>query len=98
MPFEAERAALARDRGLDRDEPPVLGSPGHLVAGHDRAGDPVAPYPALLEPVEVRAAEADGLDAKEHLAGAGLRALLLVDPDVAKTVQAGGAHHFFFCP
>ena len=92
VPLEAERAALARDRGLDRHEPAVLGPAGHLVAGHDRARDPARPDPALLEPVEVRSAEADGLDADQHLAGAGLRALLVVDPDVALAVQSGGAH------
>ena len=54
--------------------------------------------PALLEPVEVRAAEADGLDADERLAGAGRRPLLLVEPDVAQAVQPGGAHHFFSWP
>ena len=98
MALEAERAALARDRGLDRHEAAVLGPARHLVAGHDRPRDPAAADAALLEPVEVRSAEADRLDADEHLAGAGRRALLVVEADVAKAVQSGDAHHFSFWP
>ena len=94
MALEAERAVPARDRGLDRHEPAVLGAPGHLVAGHDRPRrGAVAADPALLEPVEVRAAEADRLDAHERLAGAAASgrssSWIRTSPDA---VQAGGAH------
>jgi hypothetical protein len=92
--FEAERALPARNGRLYRDETAVLGPPRHLVAGHDRARDAGASDPALLVPVEVGPADAHGLDADEHLAGAGLRALLVVDADVPRAVQARRAHYF----
>jgi hypothetical protein len=96
--LEAEGAVPAGQGGLDRDEAAVLGPPGHLVAGHDRTRDPVASDPALLVPVEVRAAQAHRLDANERLVGAGRRALLLVDADVPGAVQPGGAHYFLPWP
>ena len=50
--------------------------------------DARAPDPALLEPVEVRPAQADRLDTHEGLAVAGAGPCLVVDPDVSHCREA----------
>ena len=92
MAVAAERAGLARDGRVDRDPPSVLRDPRELVAEHERSREPRLADPALAEPVQVGAAEADRGDAHERLAVARLRALFLVQAQVARRVQAQRAH------
>jgi hypothetical protein len=91
--LEAARAVAAVQRGVDRDAAPVeraaLDHAGELVADHERAGEPRVADPALLVPVQVGAAEADGLDVDEALVRARIAHGLVGKPDVSGAVQAG---------
>src|SRR5207245_10605794 len=96
MAVAAGRAVGARQRGVHRHAPAVLGDAAELVAQHERArraGD--AADPALHEPVDVRPAQADRAHAHQRLAGRGPRPLLLVEPQVAPAVQPRHAHRHF---
>jgi hypothetical protein len=90
--LEAEGAGLARDGGVQRYAPPVIGDARELVAEDEGPGEAgVADLP-LREPVEVGAAEPDRRDPHERLSLARLRAVLLVQAQVALPVEAQAAH------
>ena len=90
--FEAALADAARQRRVDGDPPPVerspLDDPRELVAGDDRRGQPRVADPALLEPVQVRSAQAHGLHAHQALPRPGLAHGLVGDAHVARPVQS----------
>ncbi len=95
MTLEAARANAARERRVDGDAPPVerpaLDDAGELVPGHHRPREPRAADAAVLEPVQVRAAEADGLHAHEALARARLGHGLVGDAHVADPCSRAAA-------
>jgi hypothetical protein len=64
----------------------------HLVAQHERLHDPCLTDAAVLIPVEVGAAQADGGDADELLSGRGDGLWFLVDTDVGGAVQSKHFH------
>jgi hypothetical protein len=90
--LEAELAGLAGDAGIQRHAPPVLGDARELMAEDERPGETGFADPPLGEPVEVGAAEPDCRHPHEGLALARLRAVLLVQADVALPVEAQAAH------
>ena len=96
MALTAQVAALARDRRVDGDpaacQRPGLDDARELVPDHERRGEPAVADPALLEPVQVGAADADGLHAHKALARARLGRRLVAEADVAGAVEAGDPH------
>jgi hypothetical protein len=92
--LEAARAAPAVQRRVDRDAAPVeraaLDDARELVTDDERAGEPRVADPALLVPVQVGAAQPDGLDAHQALVRARLAYGLVGHADVAGAVQPGG--------
>ena len=85
-----ERHAVARAMAghlrADLDD-----APGGLVPEHHRRAHDEVADAAVLVVVDVRAAHADGGDLDEHLARPRLGHGPLLDPDVARRVQHGGA-------
>ena len=76
MALTAEVAALARDRRVDGDaaarQRAGLDDARELVPDHERRGEAAVADPALLEPVQVGAADADRLHPHQALARARL--------------------------
>ena len=101
MALEAARAAPARHRRVDGDPPaverPSLDDPRELVADDERVLEAGVPDPALLVPVQVRAADPHGLDAHEALPRSRRAHGLSGDAYVAGPVYArsgaGSVHH-----
>jgi hypothetical protein len=69
----APLADIARDGGVDRHTLPVKGPTLHraaeLVAEYERPGEERVAYPSLVEPVQVRSANADGPHSHQGLSG-----------------------------
>ena len=93
---DARRAAAARDRGVERN--PLtrprsrLDHADELVAEDERPGQNDIADGALVEPVQIGAAEPDGGDAHEDLVVARRRHRLLVEPQVALVMEAQRDH------
>jgi hypothetical protein len=96
--LEAGQAAPAVDGRVDRGEAAVRRAARELVAGHERPRDPRAADAALLEPVQVGAAQPDGRDAHQRLALRRRGHGLVVQTHVACAVEPCRAHYFFSCP
>ena len=96
MALAAQVAALARDRRVDGHAPagqrPLLHDARELVPDHERRGQPRVADRALLEPVQVGAADADGLHADEALPRFRSRRRLVAQPHVAHAVEARDPH------
>ena len=97
VPGAALLAALAGDRGIDRHSAACVRAverdPGELVTGHDRLPDRGIADAALEEPVQVRAADPDRGDCHPRPAGLWRRlGRLVLQPEVARSVQPGGQH------
>ena len=94
--LQALLAPPARERGIHRDPPPVVGpaldDPGELVPEHQGTRQAGVANAALREPVQVGAAQPDRRHAHQALARARGRQGLVGDPDVSHTVQPRDLH------
>ena len=93
---EADVAAAAGHRGIERHSLPRAGArldrPHELVAEDEGPVEGGVADPSLEKPVPVRAAEADRRHAHEDLAVPRLGRGLVVEPEVARAVEAKGLH------
>jgi hypothetical protein len=93
---EALGASTARHRGVDRDAlartRPGLDRPDELVPEDQGAVEDGVADPPFQEPVPVRATEAHGRHSHDDLALAGLGCGLVVEPQIARAVEAEGFH------
>ena len=96
MALAAQIAVLARDRRVDGDaaagQRAGLDNARELVPDHQRGVQARVSDRALVEPVQVGSADADGLDAHERLARPRLGLRLVGHAQVADAVEARDAH------
>jgi hypothetical protein len=93
---EAEGAAATGNGGIEHDALAGAGTARHdageLVAEDERPVENRVADAALEEPVTIGPAETDAADAHEHLSRLRLRVRFLVQPKLARRVQAQSLH------
>jgi hypothetical protein len=96
IPTRADAAAAARYGRVERHALAGAGAgldrPYELVPEDERSVEGGVTDRPFEEPVPVGPAQADGRDAYENLAVARLRRRLLVEPEIARAVEAKSLH------
>ena len=96
IPAHADAAAAARHGRVERHALAGAGAgldrPYELVPEDERPVEGGVADPPFEEPVPVGPAQADGRHAHENLAVARLRRRLVVEPEIARAVEAKGLH------